>query len=68
LTIDVSGCALGLAHSTTAACLTKLTFLVRAQGDLVASRFYLKRVLATAERALGPDHPTVQVARRNLAR
>jgi hypothetical protein len=40
---------------------------LQAQGDLAGARPYYERALAIGEKALGPDHPTTQIFRGNLA-
>jgi hypothetical protein len=40
--------------------------ILRDLGDLAAAKTQLERALTIAEAALGPDHPSAGVIRKNL--
>jgi pimeloyl-ACP methyl ester carboxylesterase len=46
---------------------SNLGSLLRAQGDLAAAKPYYEQALAILAASLGPDHPTTQIIRNNLA-
>jgi tetratricopeptide (TPR) repeat protein len=58
---------LGPDHPDTAASLSNLALLLRAQGDLAGARPLFERALAIRERVLGPDHPNTAESLNNLA-
>ena len=56
----------GADHPDAAISLNNLAGLLRDKGYLTAARPLFERALAIYEKALGPDHPTTAVIRKNL--